>query len=85
VFGCGSIAADDMLVWQFARQNGFVIVSKDADFQRISFTLGPPPKVIWLRIGNGPASQVEHLLKSRMTEIAAFEQDAIAALLVLRP
>jgi predicted nuclease of predicted toxin-antitoxin system len=85
VFDCGSIADDDLLVWQFAGTNDFAIVSKDADFQRMSFALGHPPKVIWLRIGNGPTMQIEKLLRSRVSEIIAFEQAADAALLILKP
>jgi len=42
--GLGS--ADDLTVWQYAKDNGFTIVSKDSDFQERSVLLGAPPKVI---------------------------------------
>lgn len=35
----GLRAADDPVVWDYARQRGFVIVSKDADFHQRSFCL----------------------------------------------
>ena len=38
--------ADDDAVWAHAIRQGFVIVSKDADFHQRSFVLGHPPKVI---------------------------------------
>ncbi len=43
---------DDLVVWQHARDHGFVIVTKDGDFHQLSFLLGSPPKVVWLRLGN---------------------------------
>jgi predicted nuclease of predicted toxin-antitoxin system len=58
--------ADDALVWEFALREGFTIVTKDDDFQLLSFSRGHPPKVVLLRSGNGPTSQVlEILLRAR--------------------
>ncbi len=50
---CGLGAASDDSIWTFARENGFVIVSKDADFQDLSVLRGDPPKKCcgWLRVG----------------------------------
>lgn len=44
--------ADDRAIWQYAKDNGFVIVTKDADFYELSAVYGQPPKIIWLKIGN---------------------------------
>jgi predicted nuclease of predicted toxin-antitoxin system len=38
--------ADDVLVWKYAEQNGFTVVTKDADFADLSVLFGFPPKVI---------------------------------------
>ena len=43
--------ADDLVVWEYAKANGFAIVSKDSDFQQRSLLEGAPPKFIWLRVG----------------------------------
>ena len=75
--------ADDEVIWQFARQGNFVITTKDEDFQILSFARGHPPKVIWLRSGNGPASQVQELLLRARTLIEEFGADAERSLLVL--
>jgi predicted nuclease of predicted toxin-antitoxin system len=43
----------DTAVWNYAAEHGYTIVSKDADFHpEHSLLLGPPPKVIWIRLGN---------------------------------
>lgn len=83
VFDCGEIASDDQLIWRYAGANGLTIVSKDSDFQAMSFVLGHPPKVIRLRIGNCSTKEIEHLLRDFRDEIASFEVDADAGLLVL--
>jgi predicted nuclease of predicted toxin-antitoxin system len=38
--------ASDREVWDYARANGFVVVSKDSDFNQLAFLHGGPPKVI---------------------------------------
>lgn len=44
--------ASDTVVWEFARANGFTLVTKDADFSDLSILRGFPPKVVWVRLGN---------------------------------
>jgi len=39
-------------VWQYAKDNNFIIVTKDSDFYDLSLVQGSPPKVIWLQSGN---------------------------------
>jgi predicted nuclease of predicted toxin-antitoxin system len=73
----------DTNVWEFARENGFVIVSKDSDFNRMSAGRGHPPKVIWLRAGNCPAREIENRLRSQPPVIHAFEEKPDRSLLVL--
>ena len=75
-------AADEM-IWQEAAAGGFTIVAKDDDFRQFAFLRGAPPKVIWLRLGNCTTNEVERVLRSRREDIAAFESDPDAALLVL--
>ena len=75
--------ADDDQVWQYAKQNGFAVVTKDEDYNNLSVVRGSPPKVLWLQIGNCTTSQVEGALRSRFVDIDAFEQDPSAGTLVL--
>ncbi len=41
--------SQDQKIWQFARENNYTIVTKDADYNEISVIRGFPPKIIWLR------------------------------------
>lgn len=83
VFLAGLATADDREVWAYAAAHGLAVVSKDADFVRLSTALGLPPKVVWLRIGNGPTRDVVALLRARASDIQAFLADPSAALLEL--
>lgn len=83
VIGAGLATADDRAVWAYAAAHGLAVVSKDADFAQLSTSLGPPPKVIWLRIGNGPTRDVVALLRSRAADVQAFLADPAAAVLEL--
>jgi predicted nuclease of predicted toxin-antitoxin system len=75
--------ADDETLWEFARQQSFTIVSKDADFRQRSFLLGFPPKVIWIRLGNCSTSQIEKLLNRHKSSILEFFEDESLSFLAL--
>jgi predicted nuclease of predicted toxin-antitoxin system len=51
--------ADDAVIWDYAKQHGFTIVSKDSDFQQRSLLYGSPPKFIWLRAAIAPCRQLK--------------------------
>jgi predicted nuclease of predicted toxin-antitoxin system len=75
--------AADAVVWQYAVQQGFAIVTKDADFHQRSFLFGHPPKVIWVRVGNAPTAMIEALLRRRAGDVGAFISDPESAFLIL--
>jgi len=77
----GLATAEDRSIWTHAKQHGFIIVSLDADFYDLSFLLGSPPKLIWLRCGNSSVEHIERLLRSSLSQIEAFATDATAACL----
>lgn len=54
--------ADDREIWEFAKANGFVIVTRDADFEDMSIVKGHPPQVIWLRTRNQTKGVVLNML-----------------------
>ena len=42
----------DNRIWSHAREQDFVIVSKDADFSDRIILAEPPPRIIHIRVGN---------------------------------
>lgn len=56
--------AEDSEICEFAKTQDFCIVTQDADFAERSRLYGSPPKVIWLRCGNAPTSNVEAIFRS---------------------
>ena len=64
--------ADDLTVWQFAKDNGFTIVTKDSDFHEFSLIYGSPPKVIWMKCGNESRQYVLDLLLNNQEKIIDF-------------
>jgi predicted nuclease of predicted toxin-antitoxin system len=83
VIAAGLATADDRAVWAYAAAHGLAVVSKDADFAQLSAALGPPPKVIWLRIGNGPTRDVVAMLRARAADVQAFLADPARCILEL--
>jgi predicted nuclease of predicted toxin-antitoxin system len=79
----GLKGAPDSRVWDHARENGFVIVSKDDDFRQRSFLQGAPPKVVWLQVGNAGTSPIADLLRERATQLHNFESEDESAVLIL--
>ena len=75
--------SDDADIWDYAKSNDFVIVSKDADFQQRSLLYGHPPKVIRLRVGNCTVQTIEDLLRRHSTAIHTFGSDTAKSYLVL--
>ncbi len=65
----GLEAASDSVIWQYAKDNGYVIVSRDSDFQERSLVAGHPPQVIWLKIPNRSKTVVLNILLEHRAEI----------------
>ena len=73
----GMTSATDKDVWQKARDETYVIVTRDADFQELSLVWGQPPKVIRLKtLNQSRAATLKILLENRiLIEDALLSQD----------
>jgi len=61
--------ADDKFIRQYAIDNHFVIVTKDADFYEMNMVYGQPPKIIWLKIGNQSKASTIKVLQDNVEAI----------------
>jgi predicted nuclease of predicted toxin-antitoxin system len=68
----GLDTATDLALWEFAKANGYAIVTKDVDFLELMLLRGFPPKIVWLNCGNVSNAVVRDRLVSRTMEIHAF-------------
>ncbi len=73
----------DRAIWDHAAAEDFAIVTRDEDFIRLSVLFGPPPKVIWIRLGNCATGVVSGLPRVHATEIREFGKHPEAAFLEL--
>jgi predicted nuclease of predicted toxin-antitoxin system len=62
-------AASDTVVWHAAKDQGFVIVTRDADFEELSLVWGQPPKVLWLKTRNQSRAATLKILLDHRTMI----------------
>lgn len=65
----GLEAATDREIWQYAKQQGYVIVTKDSDYRDLSEWLGTPPQVILLAMGNSSKGEILHILSHHKNHI----------------
>ena len=75
--------APDTPLWEFARDNDFVIVTKDVDFSDRSAIAGHPPKIVWIRLGNCTTSDIESAIRRNHERIEAFNKDKDLGVLAL--
>jgi predicted nuclease of predicted toxin-antitoxin system len=54
--------ADGRVIFAQARSAGAVVITKDRDFLHLLFEQGPPPQVIWLRVGNSSNQALQAML-----------------------
>lgn len=81
----GLARAEDADVWLHARDHGFAIVSKGADFHQRAMLLGPPPKVVWLRPPGCSTAAFIDLARGAAAPMRAFHADPERSLLVVAP
>ena len=79
----GMKATTDSVVWEYAKENDYIIVSKDVDMHDLSLVLGSPPKVIWIRLGSCSTSQVENLIRQNFETVQVFYESEELSLLAL--
>jgi predicted nuclease of predicted toxin-antitoxin system len=65
----------DKKIWEFAKENNYIIVTFDGDFYNFSMVWGHPPKIVLLRTFNQTTSSIESLIRNYQKAIKDFYQD----------
>lgn len=68
----GLINSPDRYIWEFAKKNGFIIVTQDSDFNELNSLFGFPPKIIWIRTGNLKTQFIINILIDNYLDILKF-------------
>ena len=83
VFNIGLAEVDDRVIWEYARINEFIIVTKDADYSDLSMLLGSPPKAVWIRRGNCQTNDIAWMLRQHYNDIQALAAEENKNILML--
>jgi predicted nuclease of predicted toxin-antitoxin system len=67
-----SVKANDLTIWNYARENNFHILTQDNDFDEWSLLKGCPPKIIHLLCGNQTTLFILNLLVLNKEAIQSF-------------
>jgi len=57
-----NMPAQDIDIWKYAKENGFIIITKDDNFLNLMDLKGFPPKVVLLKTGNSSSKALMELL-----------------------
>jgi len=68
----GLLTANDEVIHARALAEDLTLLSKDDDFRALVDRIGPPPKLVFVRLGNTPTQAIAAALIARQAEIAAF-------------
>ena len=71
----GLINETDKVIWEFVKLEGFVIVTRDSDFNDLTALYGFPPKIVWIRSGNLKTNDIADLLIRNFEAIQVFLED----------
>ncbi len=74
---------EDVNVWSYALDNGFIIVTRDSDYNELITLKGFPPKVIWIKRGNCSTKQIESILRTHIEDIRLLENEKSYGILTL--
>jgi predicted nuclease of predicted toxin-antitoxin system len=67
----------DSAIWNHARSADAIIVTKDEDFAQLAAVRPPPPRVLWIRLGNTTNANLVKVLEANWPDlIAHFESGA---------
>jgi predicted nuclease of predicted toxin-antitoxin system len=70
-----TVPAQDVDIWDYAKENGFIIITKDNDFVDLLEVKGYPPKIVLLKTGNSSSKALVQLLTNSKTLIQELSEN----------
>ena len=65
-----SIPADDLDIWNWAKDNNYlIIITNDEDFKILVDRFGFPPKIVLLRMGNRSTQTIANVLQDHLADL----------------
>ena len=80
----GLTGDDDERIWALAKNEDFVIVTKDNDFLARALVRGHPPQVVQICLGNASTQRIATLLRARIDDIERFVAENKESVFLLR-
>ncbi len=71
----GLAEADDLAIWNYAKDRDLIIVTQDSDYSDWNKLRGAPPKIIWLRCGNASVNQIHTKIRNAANRIQTLASD----------
>lgn len=75
VWSLGLRDKSDRQIYDYARENEYVIMSKDSDFLSLLEDLGSPPKLIWVTCGNTSNAFMRKTLSINLLRVVELMSD----------
>jgi len=66
VLGLRMDEASDLEIWDYADKGNWIVVSKDEDFLHLANRPGDTGKLLWVRIGNCPETNLVAIIPERI-------------------
>ncbi|MEL6472349.1 MAG: DUF5615 family PIN-like protein [Cyanobacteria bacterium J06554_11] len=63
--------AEDAQIFEAAKAQNAILITKDSDFVDLVERLGPPPQIIWLTCGNTSNKRLKEIFSAALTEAIA--------------
>lgn len=60
--------AEDFEIFEAAKAQGIILMTKDSDFADLIDRLGTPPQIIWLTCGNTSNARLQEILTATLPE-----------------
>ena len=79
-----NVPADDIDIWNYALDNGYIIITKDSDFADLMELNNFPPKIVLLKTGNNSSKALLELLISIKPMIEDLEKNNYGLLEIVK-